>query len=112
MSRLVARHRATAKLAENFGSDIDGKLDIVEVLQFVQSAYELAFGDGAISKTYPPEEVLAKLMNYTQQSHFLESKAAPMLRRVEENGGEDFWEADLYDVVLKLDAMELDEGAE
>jgi hypothetical protein len=73
--------------------------------ELIEKVYEIAFGDDAIHRDYTPEEVVDRLRTFSDQSHFLEETAAPMLKIIHQEGSEDWWEADLDEAVEELDNL-------
>lgn len=52
-----------------------------ELLEFAEEVYELAFGDDAINKEFPPEEVLAKLREFSDKALAFDNEdEAPAMR--------------------------------
>jgi ABC-type bacteriocin/lantibiotic exporter with double-glycine peptidase domain len=47
---------------------------IEEIIDFIEQAYEIAYGDNAINKNYSAEEVLQKLQDFSDDALTYEEK--------------------------------------
>ena len=103
----LSEYDAAMKLDEIFDPRCEGEVAHVNMFRFVDAIFEVAFGDDAIYKGFTPLEVIERLHTFSAQSHFLETDAAPMLKIVNDEGGEDWWEADLSDVICELENLGL-----
>ena len=68
----ISDNDATMKLDEIFNPEMeDNDATLRDIFLFVQGAYEIAFGDGAIEKGYTPSEVLTQLLIFSDDAHDL-----------------------------------------
>jgi len=84
--------------------------------KFMEDVFELAFGEGAIDKHYTPDEVLAKLREFSDDAlkvthpeeagvpdyKGLLATAVPLIDRIDCNDQNDDWELEINEFVYEL----------